>query len=381
MDEVLSRFPHLGEQIFRSLDFENLSNCTRVSKCWGNFIFENEKVVGFQSLIEIIQNICGKRPKHLKELLYKVYGAAPGQVQSLKIQEGDIRPGDMVYVKLSNWEMLRQKKLLKQCKREALMKMSTAAIRFIKKEQQGYFKGYGITLLHLAAICGQYDILKKLFDSGATKLLHDKYDYRGRTALSFAVFYNHPDACQLILEYERVGNPIVFKALDSVGAGVGRAPPEFGGSETRGRKRKRQSTTIGTPGVEKLTTALVLSEGCTLLHWASKNGHDNLFRYIFEGLIDKNPDDHIGNTPLHFAAEKGNFAICKLIIDKIPCKNPKNDANVTPLQLAVINNHFNVIELIQSALENDKLAFENIRQSVFSTNEQCDCVSECTCTY
>ena len=88
MDEVLLRFPHLGEQIFQSLDFENLSNCTRVSKCWDNFIFENEKVVGFQSLIEIIQNNCGKRPKHLKELLYKVYGAAPGQVQSLKIQEG-----------------------------------------------------------------------------------------------------------------------------------------------------------------------------------------------------------------------------------------------------------------------------------------------------
>ena len=47
MDEVLLRFPHLGEQIFQSLDFENLSNCTRVSKCWDNFIFENEKLRKF----------------------------------------------------------------------------------------------------------------------------------------------------------------------------------------------------------------------------------------------------------------------------------------------------------------------------------------------
>ena len=261
------------------------------------------------------------------------------------------------------------------------MKMATAAMRFIKKEQQAYFKGYGITLLHIAVICGQNDVLKKLFDSGANKVLHDKHDYRGRTPLYFAVSYNHPDACQLILRYEKVTNPLVFHAVDSMGAGDGRPNPEFGGSETRGRKRKRQSTTICTPGIEKLSTALVLSEGCTLLHWATKNGHDNLFWHIFNGQSEKNPDDHIGNTPLHFAAEKGNFGICKLIIEKIPCKNPKNDANVTPLQLAVINNHSNVSELIQSALDNDKLAFENIKQSVFSTNEQCDYVSECTCTY
>ena len=109
MDEVLLRFPHLGEQIFQSLDFENLSNCTRVSKCWDNFIFANEKVVGSQSLIEIIQNNCGKRPKHLKDLLYKVYGAGPGQVRSLKIREGELRPGDMVYVKLSSWEIFDNK--------------------------------------------------------------------------------------------------------------------------------------------------------------------------------------------------------------------------------------------------------------------------------
>ena len=77
MDEVLLRFPHLGEQIFQSLDLENLSNCTGVSKCWDDFIVENEKVVGSQSLIEIIQNNCGKRPKHLKELLYKVLEIKP----------------------------------------------------------------------------------------------------------------------------------------------------------------------------------------------------------------------------------------------------------------------------------------------------------------
>ena len=165
------------------------------------------------------------------------------------------------------------------------MKMATAAMRFIKKEQQGYFKGYGITLLHLAAICGQYDVLKKLFDSGANKLLHDKYDYRGRTALSFAVFYNHPDACQLILEYERLVNPLVFKAQVSVGAGVGRAPPEFGGSETRGRKRKRQSATIGTPGIEKLTTALVLSEGCTLLESPCFIGPQKMVMTTFLGTF------------------------------------------------------------------------------------------------
>ena len=276
MDEILLRFPHLGEQIFQSLDLENLSNCWQVSKFWWDFI-NNDKIITFQLLIGSIKKYCGKRS---------------------------------VYYGLSRGEMLRQEVLLQQCEWDALLKMATAAMNFVKQDVShvAYFGGqghqlkvFGITPLHYAAISGQWNVLAKMFDAGVDKSLHD---YQGRTPIDFAVRFNHPDVCHLIVGYEREKNPIV------------------------------------------------LGKGCTLLHWASKKGHFNLFRYIFEIIYDKNPQDYAGNTPLHCAAEKGHFSICELILVNIDEKNPKNKSDVTPLQLAVFNDHSNVIELIQSALDN-----------------------------
>ena len=38
MEEVLLRFPHIGEEIFDVLDEESLENCKKVCKIWKNFI-------------------------------------------------------------------------------------------------------------------------------------------------------------------------------------------------------------------------------------------------------------------------------------------------------------------------------------------------------
>ena len=38
MDEVISRFPNLGEVIFLSLDEKSLENCKNVSTLWKKFI-------------------------------------------------------------------------------------------------------------------------------------------------------------------------------------------------------------------------------------------------------------------------------------------------------------------------------------------------------
>ena len=42
MDEVILRFPHLGEQIFQELEVGSLLHYKQVSRSWKNFI-ENEK--------------------------------------------------------------------------------------------------------------------------------------------------------------------------------------------------------------------------------------------------------------------------------------------------------------------------------------------------
>ena len=41
-EETFLRFPHIAEQIFESLDIQNLSKCQEVSKCWKEFIFQSK---------------------------------------------------------------------------------------------------------------------------------------------------------------------------------------------------------------------------------------------------------------------------------------------------------------------------------------------------
>ena len=51
MEEVLSRFSHLGEEIFDSLDEDSLENCKKVYWTWKNFIEDpNQKFLWIQRI-------------------------------------------------------------------------------------------------------------------------------------------------------------------------------------------------------------------------------------------------------------------------------------------------------------------------------------------
>ena len=41
-EKTFLRFPHIAEQIFESLDIQNLSKCQEVSRCWKEFIFQSK---------------------------------------------------------------------------------------------------------------------------------------------------------------------------------------------------------------------------------------------------------------------------------------------------------------------------------------------------
>ena len=42
MEEVIARFPHLGEQIFQQLDYQNLVRCKMVSRSWLSCVEEQK---------------------------------------------------------------------------------------------------------------------------------------------------------------------------------------------------------------------------------------------------------------------------------------------------------------------------------------------------
>ena len=94
--------------------------------------------------------------------------------------------------------------------------------------------------------------------------------------------------------------------------------------------------------------------GLTPLHYAAKNGHLEVYRFILEHLTDKNPGDMYGLTPLHFAAMRGQLEMCKLILEMVDNKNPRTPHALygkwTPLDWAEENGHFEVCRLITSAI-------------------------------
>ena len=51
MEDVLLRFPQIGEEIFDSLDEESLENCKKVCRIWKNFIEDpNQKFKWIQAI-------------------------------------------------------------------------------------------------------------------------------------------------------------------------------------------------------------------------------------------------------------------------------------------------------------------------------------------
>ena len=71
--------------------------------------------------------------------------------------------------------------------------------------------------------------------------------------------------------------------------------------------------------------------GWSLLHYAAKEGHLKVFKFIANTLVDKNPKSSAmeGKTPLHIAAEYGKVEICKYIMKKMEEKvSPTNESGV-----------------------------------------------------
>ena len=64
------------------------------------------------------------------------------------------------------------------------------------------------------------------------------------------------------------------------------------------------------------------NRGRTPLHFAAKNGHFEVFKFIWKDqkkkmCKEKNPEDHMELTPLHFAAQMGHVEICKFISSRL----------------------------------------------------------------
>ena len=117
MENILLRFPHLGQQIYESLKTKQLRKCKRVGRSWKTFINDQKF-----TWIRIIQKFCKDSGESLE-------------------------------------------KILKQSDLTSVRKMATIARKFYKALLVvPSFYSWTDSSMHLAAMSGQIHIFTKIFD-------------------------------------------------------------------------------------------------------------------------------------------------------------------------------------------------------------------------
>ena len=298
MEEVLIRFPHLGDNIFQSLDSKSLIKCKEVKRTWKNFI-KVDKCSYFR-VIQWYTN-CSE------PLMRKIAEESGGAIIILSIIReiySNFAPGT--------------------------------------KQHHKYLRRWNMTPLHLAAESGQpgayHLIMENVVNKNPLNFLWPKmrciyrkgeklHDFCVATPFHLAAQNGNLSVCKLIIENVLDKNPTASQFE------IGDWKEDLLDSRDR----------------------------WTPLHLAANNGHFSVCELIIDNISRKNPEDQYGWTPLHSAAQNGHLRVCKLILSKIHenkvysmnehsmnylC-NPHDKSENTPLTLAYQFGHEEVKKVLQ----------------------------------
>ena len=307
MEEVLARFPHLGENIFQKLNSESLINCKEVNRTFKNFMKVEKS--SYLRAIEWYTN-CSEP---LMRKIVKKSGAAIIILSILREIFGNFIRGT--------------------------------------KQNSKYLQCLFDTPLHLAADRGQlgaYQLIMENVDNknpinSITPEMRWKYMKRrvvyelgsyGITPLHLAAKNGHLSVCKLIIKNVVDKNP------------------------------------AGGKMVTKSWMHPVWIDQWTPLHLAAYTGHFSVCKLIINNVVEKNPGDQTGWTPLHSAAQNGHLTVCKLILNNIRASYvcnlyTKDKFGNTPLKLATQYQNEDIRTAILKFLSDTK-----IRNSTYLKDHQ-----------
>jgi len=149
----------------------------------------------------------------------------------------------------------------------------------------------GLSPMHWACQNGNQALVRYLYHIEGGKELLQSHDNSGRNPLYYAQLGKHRPLVLWLQEEDRVSGP-VHKTSD--------APPEFE------RRIPDQYMKV----LEQIRThgwrAMSWRDGFTMLHWASKHGHEDVCKYLVN--LDANPSDKDGQgrSPIDMATTAGH---------------------------------------------------------------------------
>ena len=186
MEEVLIRFPHLGENIFQKLNSKTLIKCKQVNRIFNNFL-KVEKL----SYFRVIQWYTNCSETLMREIVKKSGGAII-IVTVLREIFGNFMRGTKQSSKyLHKWE--------NSPLHSAAVRGHLAAYQLIMEniENKNPQNVYKLTPLHVAARNGHFFVCELIINNIPEKNPRDQNS--GWTPLHFAAQNGHLGVCQLIL--------------------------------------------------------------------------------------------------------------------------------------------------------------------------------------
>ena len=316
MEDIALRFPHLGEAIFDQVDDKTLINCRKMSKVWCSII-DGQRNTWLRLLKKYVGNFDNQ--DDIVEQIYALHESdkTPDQKKEevlLISKEGVYRGAWKRAVEKMPFEMLK----------ELVLK-----VKYFHFKRQ--FQKFGDTTyetcvqpLHYAAITGNLMMYK---------FISEKMEYNCQSFPSWCLFSPANYAA-------RYGNMEVLKFI----------------TENYDNSLKFITEDDGIPLDDPIPLIdLSTKTGITPLHTAAIGGHFEIYKYLAEKVVDKNPGKKgrmtHGVTPLHSAAAGGHLQMCQYILENVSEKNPRNWKGETPLHCAALNGHLAVYKLIAEQLD------------------------------
>jgi len=202
-----------------------------------------------------------------------------------------------------------------------------------RKKQRGDGDDSGVTLLHVAAMCGRSDLISLLAGDGTELEARDRYD---NTPLHYAAFFNEPETTLSLLNCAlKLKRNIVNRRNESGMTALYIAAA--GGFTSICRVLKQYDAQMKATG----------PQGRSPLHEAVLSMNLNCVEQLIEDGADPNMCDSFQRTPLHYASLLPNERrdIMAAIMKPMTSFDTKDKDNMTALEYAVMHGYDSCISL------------------------------------